>query len=153
MTFLDPRWDELTDAEWDQFAIAWNAELNGSEESHPLPRLPWLLDDPPSGASDFVVPMNFTASPNAQWKFILAAYSHGNVDTHGHLAAGPVEHLLGNHGNDYISVVEKSAAEDPGFANMLRGCYQYRMTADVWRRLCVARGESGEPDDARESPS
>lgn len=151
MTLRDPRWDELTDAEWDQFAIAWNAELNGSDASHPIPELPWLLDDPPTTASEYVVPMNFTASPDAQWKFILAAYRHGNENTHGHLAAGPVEHLLGKHGDDYISIVEQLAADDPGFAKMLTGCYQYQMSADVWHRLCTARGDEGEPSDAPES--
>ena len=153
MTLTDPRWDDLTNSDWDAFAIAWNAELSGDDSPQPLPELPWLLDDPPTSASEYVVPMNFTASPEAQWKFILAAYWRGNENTHGHLAAGPVEHLLGNHGDDYISLVEQLASDDPLFAAMLGGCYQYRMSDEVWRRLCIARGEDGEPSDARESPS
>ena len=139
----DARWDNLTDAEWDAFAKTWNAELSGEVLSAPLPALPWLLDDPPKTAGDYVVPMNFTASPDAQWMFIVAAFSSGNENTHGHLAAGPVEHLLGNHGDRCIGSFEKMAVDDPRFAKMLRGCNQYRMSEGVWRRLCIARGGVG----------
>ena len=50
-----------------------------------------------------VVMMNFTARPEQQWKFILAAVNHANSDDElGHLAAGPIEHLLGWHGEKFI---------------------------------------------------
>ncbi|TWU17162.1 hypothetical protein Pla52o_55010 [Novipirellula galeiformis] len=143
MTFTDPRWDDLTDADWDVFATAWNAELRGDDAQTQLPQLPWLLDDPPNTAGKYVVPMNFTASPESQWKFIVAAYWRGNEETHGHLAAGPVEHLLGRHGDQYIALVEQMADDDPLFAKMLRGCYQNQMSDEIWRRLCVARGDVG----------
>lgn len=143
MALTDPRWDDLTDGDWDAFARAWNAELCGEEGPSRLPQLPWLLDDPPNTASEYVVPMNFTASANAQWKFIVAAYWRGNEETHGHLAAGPVEHLLGKHGDEYITLVEQMADDDPMFAKMLRGCYQNQMSDEVWRRLCIARGDVG----------
>jgi hypothetical protein len=143
MGLPDTRWDNLTDAEWNAFAKAWNSELCGDVASLPLPALPWLLDDPPNTASEYVVPMNFTASPDAQWRFIIAAFSSGNENTHGHLAAGPVEHLLGQHGDQYIESFEKMAGDDPLFAKMLKGCNQYRMSEAVWRRLCVARGDVG----------
>ena len=139
----DPRWDNVTDAEWDAFASAWNFELLGELPTSPLPALPWLLDDPPSEASEYVVPMNFTASPEAQWKFIVAAFLSGNKRTHAHLAAGPVEHLLGNHGDRYIDPIENMAADDPRFAKMLNGCNQYQMSGEVWRRLCIARERVG----------
>jgi uncharacterized protein DUF6869 len=139
----DSRWDNLSDAEWDAFARAWNSELRGESPSVPLPKLPWLLDDPPKRASGYVVPMNFTASPDAQWKFILAVFSSGDESTYGHLAAGPVEHLLGNLGDQYIESFEKMAADDLRFAKMLKGCNKYRMSAEVWRRLCIARGDVG----------
>lgn len=143
MALTDPRWDDLTDEDWTAFALAWSAELSGGE-SKPLPKLPVLFeDDPPKTAGDFVVPMNFTASPAAQWKFIQAAYRHGNDTTLGHLAAGPVEHLLGTHGDDYIGIVEQLASDDPLFAQMLNGCYQNRMPDSVWERLCDARKNGG----------
>lgn len=143
MALTDPRWDDLTDAEWDAFAKAWNAELNGDVAILRLPELPWLLDDPPNTASEYVVPMNFTASPDAQWKFIVAAYWRGNQDTHGHLAAGPVEHLHGKHGDKYIELVEQFTDDDPLFATMLKNCHQNQMSDTVWRRLCLARGDGG----------
>jgi hypothetical protein len=87
--------------------------------------------------------MNFTASPDAQWKFIVAAFLTGNESTHAHLAAGPVEHLLGNHGDRYIQSFEKMAVGDPRFAKMLNGCNRYRMSEEIWRRLCIARGGVG----------
>lgn len=139
----DTRWDNLSDAEWDAFARAWNSELRGESPSVPLPTLPWLADDPPNTASGYVVPMNFTASPDAQWRFIVAAFSSGDESTYGHLAAGPVEHLLGNHGEQWIETFEKMAVDDPGFAKMLQSCYQYRISDAVWRRLCIARGGAG----------
>ena len=139
----DTSWDDLSDTQWDAFARAWNSELRGESPSVPLPTLPWLLDDPPKTASGYVVPMNFTASPDAQWRFIVAAFSSGDVRTYGHLAAGPVEHLLGNHGDQYIESFEKMAVNDPRFAKMLNGCNKYQMSDEVWRRLCIARGGVG----------
>ena len=81
----DARWDNLTDVEWTAFAKAWNAELCGDVPPVPLPAIPWLLGDPPKTAIGYVVPMNFTASPVAQWKFIVAAFLSGNESTYGHL--------------------------------------------------------------------
>ena len=74
----DPRWDSLTDAQWDAFATAWIAELSGTD-APPLPDLP---------------------------------------------------------------LFEQVAEDDPLFANMLKGCYQYQMTDDVWQRLRAARGDA-----------
>ena len=138
----DPRWDNLTDDEWHAFAKAWNSELRGTEHDAPLPDLPWMLGDPPKLAGDYVVPMNFSASPSAQWKFIIAAYWSGDEETFGHLAAGPVEHLLGNHGEMCIESFEQMADDDPLFMNVLKGCNQYQMTDEVWRRVCKARGDA-----------
>jgi hypothetical protein len=139
MTFIDTRWDNLTAAEWDAFALAWIAELNGLEPP-PLPKLPVLFpDDPEKTASEFVTPMNFTASAESQWRFIEAAFRLGNDKSMGHLAAGPVEHLLGHHGEDYIDRFEALALADRRFAQMLTRCYKYFMNNAVWERICAAR--------------
>jgi len=140
---FDPRWDKLTDAEWHAFAQAWNSELKGIAYDTPLPSLPWLLGEPPDDAMDYVVPMNFSASPSAQWKFILAAYWSGDKDTFGHLAAGPIEHILGTCGDSSIEAIEQLAEDDPLFANLLKECNQYRMTDAIWDRVCKARGDVG----------
>ena len=56
----DPRWDAVSDADWDTFARCWVAEISGTA-TVPLPPLPVLFEDePPKTASEFVVPMNFT---------------------------------------------------------------------------------------------
>jgi hypothetical protein len=138
----DPRWDSLTDAEWDAFAKAWVDELCG-RPSHPLPNLPVLFEDEPEvTASAFVVPMNFTASAEAQWKFIVAAFRHAEDNVLVHLAAGPVEHLLSNFGEDYIERFETIARIDSRFAKMLGQCYKHMMTDEVWSRVCAVRETS-----------
>jgi hypothetical protein len=135
----DPRWDTLSEADWDRFARCWVAELTG-ETTDSLPALPVLFeDDPPTTASDFVVPMNFTASAEAQWKFVSAVYEHADDEALGHLAAGPVEHILSNHGADYIEHFELMAKEHTRFARMLGLCHKHTMTDDVWERICAAR--------------
>ena len=136
---LDPRWDSLTDADWDAFARAWVDELAGRPAA-PLPELPVLFEDDPETTADaFVVPMNFTASAEAQWKFILATFQHADDETLGHLAAGPVEHLLSKHGDEYIDKFETMANDNPRFALMLDGCYKHLMSNEVWARVCAAR--------------
>ena len=135
----DARWDSLTDEEWDAFAKAWVDELCG-RPSHPPPNLPVLFEDEPeTTASFFVVPMNFTASAEAQWKFISAAFCHADDNALGHLAAGPVEHLLSKFGEDYIERFEMMAKSDSRFATMLGRCYKHMMTDEVWRRVCAVR--------------
>ncbi|MEX1027333.1 MAG: DUF6869 domain-containing protein, partial [Candidatus Paceibacterota bacterium] len=137
----DPRWDSLSDADWDAFARAWVAEMAG-QPPEPLPELPVLFEDEPeTTASAFVVPMNFTASAEAQWKFIRSLIKHADDDTLGHLAAGPVEHLLSKHGDEYIDRFEAMANDSPRFAQMLSGCYRHMMSDDVWARVCAMRGD------------
>jgi hypothetical protein len=136
---LDPRWDSLTGADWDAFARAWVAELSG-KPAEPLPDLPVLFeDDPETTARAFVTPMNFTASAEAQWKFIDAVFRHADSTALGHLAAGPVEHILSKHGDDYIERFEKMAKNDLRFARMLGGCYKHLMSDDIWNRICAVR--------------
>lgn len=101
----------------------------------------WLSDirqnlDSPSDSSDAVVSMNFSASPEIQWRFILIAMALADTDLQlGHIAAGPIEHLLGWHGESYIGVVENEAQSNPKFARALTGVWQYMMTEEVWARV------------------
>ncbi|MEM8945414.1 MAG: DUF6869 domain-containing protein [Planctomycetota bacterium] len=141
MALLDPRWDALPSKDWDGFAKAWIAEISGVEPPA-LPELPQIFpDDPITSASEFVVPMNFTASAESQWRFIEVVFRHGNDETMGHLAAGPVEHLLSKHGDEYIERIETLAQSDPGFASMLSTCRKHLMSEAVWQRLCRARNK------------
>src|SRR5689334_18962570 len=102
---IDERWATLTASDWDSFAKAWIEELRGADQSFNV------------GAA--VSQMNFTATPEQQWTFIMAAMNHAADDELGHIAAGPVEHLLGHHGPAYIDEVERHADSDPKFARML----------------------------------
>ena len=53
--------------------------------------------------------------------------------------------VQGTAGDDfvYLAAFEKMAADDLRFAKMLKGCNKYRMSAEVWRQLCIARGDVG----------
>lgn len=121
---IDERWQRLEPSDWEAFARAWLAELRGTPEAL----------EPDVGQS--VVMMNFTAAPEHQWRFIRAAVSQAESDEElGQVAAGPMEHLMGWHGADFIDAVEAQAAADPKFARMLGGVWKYMMKDDVWERV------------------
>ena len=120
---IDDRWDQLSASDWEAFARSWIAELRDS---------PTDADD---DVGQSVVMMNFTAKPEHQWQFILAAITHASDEELGHIAAGPVEHLLGKHGENYIEKVEQRAEADPKFARMLAGVWKYMMKDEVWARV------------------
>jgi hypothetical protein len=121
---IDERWDKLSDDTWSDFAAAWLAQIRVGEKE----------GDRDWGQS--VVQMNFTARPEHQWKFILLAISQAQTDDElGHIAAGPIEHLLGWHGAQYIDSVEQQSQLDPKFARAVTGVLKYLMTDEVWERV------------------
>ncbi len=121
-------WDEV---DLDGLAQAWMAELGGSKS--------------PDDIALRVVEMNFFASAETQWRFLVAAVAAAQNDDHlGHLAAGPLEHLLGHHGH-YIEFVEAQSAADPRFARMTTGAWQNQMADDVWKRLQRIRDDIADP--------
>lgn len=134
---IDERWDRLSDSDWDAFAQSWISELEGSGA------------DAESEIGQSVVMMNFSARPEQQWKFILATVTHASdEETLGHIAAGPVEHLLGKHGEGYIDKVEQRAETDPLLARMMLGVWKYMMTDEVWERVENLKARfSIEPDE------
>jgi len=74
------------------------------------------------------------------WSFILAVHARDiNGKVSHHLAAGPVEDLLSEFGDDYIERVEALAASDVRFQRMLCGVWQNSMSDELWRRLQLAR--------------
>src|SRR5262249_53354573 len=134
---IDEQWERLGPSDWEAFARAWLDELRGEPA------------DSESHVGQAVVMMNFTAKPEHQWQFILAAVAYASDEELGHIAAGPVEHLLGNHGARYIEHVERRAGADAKFARMLSGVWKYMMTDDVWARVEVLKarfGGSPEPE-------
>lgn len=121
---IDERWRKLGPEDWKAFARAWLAELRE------------VPDDPGARVSQSVVMMSFTATPEQQWQFVRAAVDAAeSVDELGAIAAGPVEHLLGKHGGDYIAALEAQATADPKFAEMLTLVRRFTMTEEVWSRV------------------
>lgn len=83
-----------------------------------------------------VVLMNFTASAATQWAFIRACIESADTEKqYGAIAAGPLEHLMGHFGADYIDAVEALAAENPTFRVVLEHMWQYSIDDDIWARL------------------
>jgi hypothetical protein len=127
-------WDHLTSSDWDAFVKAWLAELR----MDPPPPEPddESDEDDEQDLSQSVVLMSFTARPDQQWQFICSAVAQADSDGElGQIAAGPMEHLLGWHGKDFIARVETRAAADEKFARMLTGVWKYMMTDEVWARV------------------
>lgn len=140
---IDERWNALTESDWDMFAAAWINDLRGASSG----------SDSDVGQS--VVMMNFTSTAEHQWRFLSAAMNHAESDDEfGHIAAGPLEHLLSKHGEDYIALIEERAASDPKFARMVTGAWKHMMTDDIWQRVQAIQAKcpnpltGGEPNEA-----
>ena len=73
------------------------------------------------------------------------------------LSAGPLEQLLGNHGPEFIEVVQQQAIDDPAFARLLGGLYRFRMSDDIWGRVTaisnklMKQSRTALPQDPRKS--
>jgi hypothetical protein len=138
---LDDRWDKLDEAQWASFADSWLAELRSGHDS----------EDDKVGMS--VTWMGFTARPEQQWKFICLATSRATSDEElGHIAAGPVECLLGHHGPQFIDEVERLASIDSQFARMLMGVWTYMIPDDVWAKLQAVQARVPNPLASSGSP-
>ena len=116
-------WIDIEQAELDIFIKYWFAEIDKDEEGE-------------SPYSQDVVLMNFLADDDFQWKFIKRsfelAYDAEHLTT---LAAGPVEHLLGFHGEKWIETIERESKLNDNFAWMMTGVWQHKMSDDVWARV------------------
>jgi hypothetical protein len=66
-------------------------------------------------------------------------------DELGHIAAGPVEHLLGWNGELFIAQIEQLAAADPKFARMLTGVWKYKIPEAVWARVQAIQASVPDP--------
>ena len=117
-------WDRLSDEDWSEFARVWVKQLRGG------------VEEGERDYGDTVVMMNFTARPEQQWKFVVAAVEQAQTDDElGHFAAGPMEHVLGWHGEQFIDDFELHAAANAKFARAMTGMYQYKMTDAIWARV------------------
>jgi Family of unknown function (DUF6869) len=129
--------DGVIEVELEQLAGKWLSDIRRNLPDE---------DSEDSDAGQAVVSMNFSAPPEIQWRFILIAVSLSESDDElGHVAAGPIEHLLGWHGDAYISIVENEARTNPKFARALTGVWQYMMADEVWSRLRMLQQQVAEP--------
>lgn len=153
------QWESFEPEDWAAFARSWLSSMRG--ERPPADAAVGRVEAfarrlqekvlgpakaPDADAQDLVVLMNFTAGPEPQWQFVLAAVAFARSDDElGHLAAGPLEHLLGWHGEAFIERVEDEAADDPRFARTLSGVLRYLMTPEVWSRVQALQARVAEP--------
>ena len=85
-----------------------------------------------------VVSMNFTASPESQWSFLVKAVTRAQSEEElGQIAAGPLEHLLGKHGAGMIDRGQQLAATDEKVARTLTAACGH-MTSDLGRQRVEA---------------
>lgn len=83
-----------------------------------------------------ITAMTFLSPPEDQWQMILEAIRQARDDDDlGHIAAGPIEGMLGRHGAAWIHRVEHRAAIDPKFARAMTGVWKYMMSDEVWARV------------------
>ena len=83
-----------------------------------------------------ITAMTFMSKPQLQWEVILEAVTQASDDEDlGHISAGPIEGLLGRHGEAWIAQVETQAWQDPKFARAITGVWKYMMKDDVWERV------------------
>ena len=83
------------------------------------------------------------ARPQTAWDFILDLVEAApNEDTLGWIGAGPLEDLLGTHGEAFISAAEERVKEDPRFLLSLQNVWM-RPENPLYERLAAATG--GQP--------
>ena len=80
--------------------------------------------------------------PDLAWELILRIMKADNSAIGlANLAAGPLEDLLGLHGDKIIERAEKEAVGDSQFKYLLGGVWKNMMTGEIWDRVQKARGK------------
>jgi hypothetical protein len=78
--------------------------------------------------------------PETAWSVILDLLREPlNDNALGCLAAGPLEHLIDQHGPSFVDRIEAEAERDPTFRWLLGGVWE-SSTPEVWARIERARG-------------
>lgn len=74
--------------------------------------------------------------PDLAWEIILAILDEDSRDkVIENLAAGPLEELLGTHGEAVIERVELHARQRPEFRHLLGGVWQNSMPDTIWAKV------------------
>ena len=102
----------------------------------------WNASDPLWWSIErFMIGHSNGASPEDCWPAILEilrrrpSESVLNV-----LAAGPLEDLIANCGDNFIERIEAEARKDPEFRDLLGGVWKNAASDEVWARVDRARG-------------
>ena len=137
MPVIDPRWKKVSPEQWRNFAEGWLTEIREKNSAEG------------SDLGTTVVSMNLFAAPELQWEFILLTVSIAETDMElAAIAAGPIQHLLGKFGEQYIDQVEKQAATDPKFFRVLSGIRGERSIDDkILLRIQRMKEQISEPID------
>lgn len=132
----------MTESDIWRIAIDWirfNAAKRNSQEQFDTA---WAT----TKALDFVLDGHY----EELWNLILVIHSLDQSDKIREvLSAGPVEDLLGQSGERFISRIEEKAKSDPSFAKVLGGVWRNNMSEDVWARVQAVwdrRGWDGIPE-------
>ena len=82
-------------------------------------------------------------SPEQKLTTILNVLRNSKIDpahkTFSNLAAGPLEDLLSDHGEEVIDRIETEARKNPDFNLLLGGVWQGGMSEQIWERVQRAR--------------
>jgi len=125
----------MTPEEIHKLAEAWIKHTHAFKEDQNADEFAWAWD------KTFDLRCN---DPESLWKLILEISGlDQSIVVSEILAAGPLEDLLSNYGQDYIAIVEKTAQEDPSFASLLGGVWKNTMTNEVWERVQRVWNRSG----------
>ena len=77
------------------------------------------------------------------WDLILFILEEDRNDrTLDLLSAGPLEDFIGEHGRNYIELIEEAAQDSARFRSLLAGVWQLRTADDIWTRVVAARGDA-----------
>jgi len=130
---IDDRWLKFSTADLELLALDWLDELRGEVTNEKV-------------VSSSVTWMGFTAPPELQWNFIMAAVRFASTDEElGHIAAGPMECLLSRYGADVIDRFEERARLDSKFARAMTGVWRHLMSDDVWQRVATIQSGVSDP--------
>jgi hypothetical protein len=94
-------------------------------------------------AVDYVIDLPLEGKYDELWNFIRCTYTKEISDKVIEvLAAGPVEDLLANAGENYIEQIGTLSRKDPKFKDLLGGVWQNSMSDSLWGKFCEIRGKA-----------
>jgi len=108
----------------------WIAAVNSDEKN----------SDENQTAIDYVMDLPYEEKFDELWEFIKYTYKQDiNDKVISVLAAGPLEDLLANCGENYIKEIETLSRQEPKFRHLLGGVWQNSMSDTLWQKICKIR--------------